>query len=123
MSAHENTDQHVEGAPHASFKEYMIGFGLSVILTIIPFWLVLAGGFDSRGMTIFIVIAFGVMQMLVHMIYFLHLNTKSEGGWIVISLAFTVLLVMIVIAGSIWVMFHLDSNMMPMLMDAAKPSP
>jgi len=123
MSAHENTDQHVEGAPHASFREYMIGFGLSVILTIIPFWLILAGGLDSRGMTIFIVIVFGILQMLVHMVYFLHLNTESEGGWIVISLAFTVLLVVIVIAGSIWVMFHLDSNMMPMVMDAAKPSP
>ncbi|HIG78659.1 MAG TPA: cytochrome o ubiquinol oxidase subunit IV [Cycloclasticus sp.] len=113
MSAHEEIGQHVEGAPHASMKEYMIGFSLSVILTVIPFWLVLGDVIDSRGMTIFLIIVFGIMQMFVHMVYFLHLNTKSEGGWVLISLAFTVMLVVIAIAGSIWIMYHLDLNMMP----------
>lgn len=119
MSAHEDIEQHVEGAPHASFREYIIGFGLSVVLTIIPFWLVLGDVLDSRGLTIFFIIAFGTVQMVVHMIYFLHLNTKSEGSWILISLAFTVMLVVVAIAGSIWIMFHLDRNMMPMMLEVA----
>jgi len=120
MSTHEDIEQQVEGAPHASFREYMIGFGLSVVLTVIPFWLVLGDVLESAGLTIFFIIALGTVQMVVHMIYFLHLNTKSEAGWILISLAFTVMLVIIAIAGSIWIMWHLDRNMMPMMMEAAK---
>jgi cytochrome o ubiquinol oxidase operon protein cyoD len=75
------------------------------------------------GLTVFFIIAFGTVQMVVHMIYFLHLNTKSEGGWVLMSLAFTVMLVIIAIAGSIWIMFHLDSNMMPMYMDSTNALP
>jgi len=48
------------------------------------------------------------------MIYFLHMTTKSEGGWTMMALIFTIILVVITLAGSIWVMFHLNSNMMPM---------
>ena len=92
MSAHDDTEQHLEGAPHATFREYMVGFWLSVVLTVIPFWLVLDDVLDSSGLTIFFIISFGTAQMIVHMIYFLHLNTKSEGGWIIISFTFTAML-------------------------------
>ena len=61
--------------------------------------------------------------MIVHMIYFLHLNTKSEAGWIIISLAFTLMLVIIAIAGSVWIMWHLDQNMMPLMQEAARAMP
>ena len=115
MSTHADIEQHVEGAPHASFREYMIGFWLSVVLTVIPFWLVLGDVLESANLTIFIIISFAIMQMIVHMIYFLHLNAKSEAGWILISLAFTLMLVVIAIAGSVWIMWHLDRNMMPLM--------
>ena len=59
MSAHDGTEHYVEGAPHASFREYMIGFWLSVVLTVIPFWLVLGDVLDNAGLTIFFVIAHG----------------------------------------------------------------
>lgn len=119
MSIHHNTDGHVAGAPHASLRDYMVGFWLSVVLTVIPFWLVLGDVLDSAGLTIFIIIALGAVQMIVHMIYFLHLNTKSEAGWVMISLAFTVMLVVITVAGSIWIMSHLDGNMMSWMLDSA----
>ena len=54
------------------------------------------------------------VQIVVHMIYFLHMNTKSEGGWTFLALLFTLTLVVITLAGSIWVMYHMDQNMMPM---------
>ncbi|HCH72216.1 MAG TPA: cytochrome o ubiquinol oxidase subunit IV, partial [Ochrobactrum sp.] len=47
---------------------------------------------------------------------FLHLDPKSEGGWNILALIFTVIILAIVLAGSIWVMHHLDTNMMPMYM-------
>ena len=123
MSTHADIEQHVEGAPHASFREYMIGFWLSVVLTVIPFWLVLGDVLESANLTIFIIISFAIMQMIVHMIYFLHLNTKSEAGWILISLAFTLMLVIIAISGSVWIMWHLNQNMMPLMIEAASALP
>jgi cytochrome o ubiquinol oxidase operon protein cyoD len=57
--------------------------------------------------------AFGVVQILVHMIYFLHMNTKSEGGWTMMAAIFTIIVIVIALAGSLWVMYHLNTNMMP----------
>lgn len=58
--------------------------------------------------------AFAAVQILVHMIFFLHMNTKSEGGWTFLALLFTLTLVVITLVGSIWVMYHMDQNMIPM---------
>jgi cytochrome o ubiquinol oxidase operon protein cyoD len=57
---------------------------------------------------------FAVVQIIVHMIYFLHMNSHSEEGWTLVALVFTLILVVITLAGSLWVMFHLNTNMMPM---------
>ena len=56
------------------------------------------------------------MQIVVHMIYFLHMNTTSEGGWTMLALIFTLVLVVITLSGSLWVMYHLNPNMMPAMM-------
>ncbi|MGH8079950.1 MAG: cytochrome o ubiquinol oxidase subunit IV [Lysobacter sp.] len=106
-------DDHDDGA-HGSVGSYTIGFLLSVVLTAIPFWLVMAKVIPSSGMTAFVILAFAVVQIVVHMVYFLHMNTKSEGGWNMLALIFTLVLVMIMMAGSLWVMHHLNTNMMPM---------
>ncbi len=117
MSDHDHGNATPADAPHATYREYMIGFWLSVVLTVIPFWLVLADVLDNKALAIFYVCALGLVQMLVHMVYFLHMNSRAEDGWLIMSLAFTVLLVVIAIAGSVWIMFHLDHNMMPGMMD------
>lgn len=110
---HAHHDDHEEGA-HGSLRGYATGFLLSVVLTAIPFWLVMSGGVGSSGMTALVILGFAVVQIVVHMIYFLHMNTKSENGWTVLALIFTLVLVVILLAGSLWVMFHLNTNMMPM---------
>lgn len=111
--AHDHHDDHEEGA-HGSLRGYATGFLLSVVLTAIPFWLVMSGGVGSSGMTALVILGFAVVQIVVHMIYFLHMNTKSENGWTILALIFTLVLVVILLAGSLWVMFHLNTNMMPM---------
>ena len=122
MSDHSHDHDHGEtsltGMPRVHFREYMIGFGLSVVLTAIPFWLVLGDVLENRALAIFYVISFGTVQMIVHMVYFLHMNTQAEKGWFILSMAFTVMLVFVAIAGSVWIMFHLDQNMMPGMMEA-----
>ncbi len=104
---------HGEGASHSTFKGYMTGFVLAVALTAIPFWLVMGKVIASPVMTAIVVLAFGTVQIVVHMIYFLHMNTKSEGGWTMLALLFTLVLVAITLSGSLWVMYHLNENMMP----------
>jgi cytochrome o ubiquinol oxidase operon protein cyoD len=47
------------------------------------------------------------------MVCFLHMNGKVEGGWTLLSTIFTVVFVAIAIAGTLWVMFHMNENMMP----------
>ena len=97
---------------HVSFKGYAVGFLLSAILTIIPFWLVMAKVLPA-DMTKLIILGFAAVQIVVQMVYFLHMNGKVEGGWSMLSLIFTVVFVVIILAGSVWVMYHMNTNMMP----------
>ena len=64
--------------------------------------------------------AFAAVQIVVHMIYFLHMNSKSEGGWTMLALIFTIIVVVIALAGSLWVMYHLNTNMMPATHDMSQ---
>jgi len=120
MSAHARLDAHSEGDDHGAAGEhgtlngYMTGFGLAVVLTAIPFWLVMGKVIANPQITVLLVMGFAVVQIVVHMIYFLHMNTRSEGGWTMLALIFTLVLVAITLSGSLWVMFHLNANMMPM---------
>jgi cytochrome o ubiquinol oxidase operon protein cyoD len=99
---------------HVSLRGYLTGFVLSVILTVIPFWLVMSGVLPSKSITLIVIMAFAAVQIIVHMVYFLHVDARVEGGWTFLSLAFTLILVVIVLFGSLWIIFHLNDNMMPM---------
>lgn len=107
-----------DGGPHSTFSGYMIGFVLSIILTAIPFWLVMAKVIADRNTAVLVLGGFAVVQILVHMVFFLHMNGKVEGGWTLLSTIFTVVFVAIAISGTLWVMFHMNANMMP-----AHPTP
>ena len=109
---HHDDHHHGDDHDHGSFKSYMIGFLLSVVLTAIPFWLVMTGALPAAA-TGLIITAFAVVQIVVHMVFFLHMNHKSEGGWNMLALIFTIVIVVIAVAGSVWVMYHLNVNMMP----------
>ncbi len=98
---------------HGSMRSYLFGFALSVILTAVPFWLVMAQPIANPGVTAAFIIVFAALQILVHTVCFLHLNSQSEGGWTLMAYIFTAILLLITIAGSLWIMYHLNSNMMP----------
>ena len=105
------------GAPHGTYRDYMTGFVLAVILTVIPFFLVMARPIESPGYTAAIVLACAFAQILVHMIYFLHMTPKAEDGWLLLSTIFTIVFLVITLAGSLWIIFHLNRNMMPVGVD------
>lgn len=101
-------------ASHGSLRGYLTGFVLAAILTVIPFWLVMGRPIDSTQVTIIAVLGLAAAQIVVHMIFFLHLDTRSENGWNMLAFIFTVVLVVIVLGASIWVMYNENVNMMPM---------
>jgi len=117
---HAAADGHHEiEMPHASMRDYVIGFVMSVILTAIPFWLVMERPL-SDGATVAVIMVFAAVQIVVHMVFFLHMSPKAEGGWSITSLTFTIIIVVIMLAGSLWVMHHLNTNMMPPMHDTSQ---
>lgn len=112
MSAHEPA-LHGQETGHFALKTYLTGFVLSVVLTAIPFWIVMSGAIGNRALATALIVALAVAQILVHTFAFLHVNTRVQGGWTLVAYVFTAVLVLIIIAGSVWIMGHLNSNMMP----------
>ncbi|WP_353228007.1 cytochrome o ubiquinol oxidase subunit IV [Novosphingobium sp.] len=108
-----HTDTPHDDVPHFSGRDYAVGFAASAVLTAVPFALVMGGGLHDKLLTGLVIAGFAVAQIVVHMVCFLHMNTRSQGGWNFLALAFTAVLVLIVLSGSMWVMYHLNENMMP----------
>ncbi|TAN05408.1 MAG: cytochrome o ubiquinol oxidase subunit IV [Rhodanobacteraceae bacterium] len=98
---------------HGSLRGYLTGFVLAAILTVIPFWLVLDHIIGDFKVAVFVILALATLQIIVHMIFFLHVNVQSEGGWNLMGLLFTITLVVIVLGASIWSMFNENNLMMP----------
>ncbi|WP_133365865.1 cytochrome o ubiquinol oxidase subunit IV [Qipengyuania sediminis] len=119
MSDHHPTGTlhgHGETAGHGTLKSYAVGFVLSVVLTAIPFWLVMGEVLADSRIAAAIIVGCAIAQIAVHTLCFLHVNTKGEGGWTLLAYVFTAVIVIITIAGSMWIMYHLNSNMMPGMM-------
>ena len=108
------SDHDADQPPDGSLRSYLTGFALAAILTVIPFWLVMGHVLENHWLTTFIVLGLAVVQIAVHVFYFLHLNTRSEGGWNMMAFLLTVILVVILLIASIWVMYNENANMMPM---------
>lgn len=116
MSANTSIGEHAGGhheGGHATYRGYLTGFVLSVVLTAIPFWLVMGDVLSHKLATAIVIMIFAAVQIVVHMIYFLHMNSRAEEGWTMMALIFTVVMVVIALSGSLWVMYHLGTNMMP----------
>ena len=99
--------------PRASGTDCNIGFLLAVILTLIPFGLVMSDAFEDTATTAMIVMGLGAMQIIVHMVYFLQMNRRAGGSWVLPALIVTVLLVAILLVGALWGMAPLDGNAVP----------
>ncbi len=99
------------GASRGSLKSYGAGFVLSLILTAIPFALVMSGALSS-WVTLAAIFSAGIVQILAHMHYFLHLDTSSSERWNVLALMFTLVIMALFVGGSIWIMYDLYYRMM-----------
>lgn len=122
MAAHSETHGHGHdhghgGAhSHGTMSQLMIGLGMAVVLTLVPFVLVMSEIDIDRTLLVGIIMGLGAVQILVHLVYFLHVNAKAEQGWTLAATVFSVVILGIVLAGSLWVMHNMNVNMMPGMM-------
>jgi cytochrome o ubiquinol oxidase operon protein cyoD len=99
------------GISRGSLKSYLTGFLLSLILTAIPFALVMRGT-RSPAVALAGIFSAGIVQILVHLHYFLHLDTSSAARWNVLALIFTLLIMVLFVGGTLWIMSNLNYRMM-----------
>ena len=96
---------------HGSVKSYVTGLLLSLVLTVIPFAVVMSGAL-STATTVVVIAITAVLQILVQLVMFMHMNTKADEGWNVMSFVFTLTILVLVVGGSLWIMQHLHLNLM-----------
>ena len=100
-------DESVEG-----MTTYLAGLALATLLTLVSFFI--SGTTLVWGPSIPVALAvLAIAQMGVHLVFFLHITTGPDNVNNVMALAFGVLIVLLLIGGSLWIMAHLNHNMMP----------
>ena len=92
---------------------YVLGLALAVGLTAASFWVRGTGLVYGPGLAMALLVL-AVAQMGIHLIFFLHITTDPDNANNVLALAFGVLIVCLIVFGSLWVMGHLNHNMVPM---------
>jgi cytochrome o ubiquinol oxidase subunit IV len=93
-----------------SLTTYLTGFVLAVILTAIPFTLVWGG--ILTGTAVYVVIAVAaILQVIVHLVFFLHIDLKSTPSENLFFLGFAAVLICIMVGGSLWIMMDLHHRM------------
>jgi cytochrome o ubiquinol oxidase subunit IV len=110
-------EDHVLGRPptatlRSELRGYLIGLALAIVLTTASFWAVRENVIYGPGIVMALIV-FGLAQVGVHLVFFLHLTTDPDNTNNALALAFGVLIVSLVFFGSIWVMYHMNQNMMP----------
>jgi len=102
-----------ESSPRAAIVGYVIGLALSALLTVASFYALRTTLIWGPAIPAALV-ALAIAQIGVQLVFFLHITTAPDNTNNVLALAFGVLIVALVIVGSLWIMAHLNHNMMPM---------
>ena len=104
------------GEPHDSLLSeslsYVVGLGLAVLLTAVSFWVASTSVLWGPGVATGLVVL-AIAQMGVHLVFFLHITSGPDNANNVLALAFGVLIVFLVMIGTISIMAHMNTNMMP----------
>jgi len=111
---HDNApgDEDEKGAA-SGVRGYVVGLVLAACLTLASFWAVSTHLIYEPAIPITL-ITLAIAQMGIHLVFFLHITTDPDNKNTVLALAFGIFIVCLVIFGTIWIMDHLNHNMMPM---------
>lgn len=96
---------------YGSITPLVIGFVLSVLLTLGSYFLVEQNLFPQWILGSVLTLA--MIQLIVQLVFFLHLSQEKAPRWQLIFFLATVSIILLVVLGSLWIMHHLNYNMMP----------
>jgi len=91
-------------------RQYVLGFGLSIITTLTSFYLVsrqILAGWDL----VYAIVGLALLQVIIQLLCFLHVGHEKEPRWNLLALDFTLIVVVIVVIGTLWIMDHLNYHM------------
>jgi cytochrome o ubiquinol oxidase operon protein cyoD len=107
-------DERADGTEVAEgIRGYLIGLGLSVLATVVAFFLSGTSLVWQPSIPAALIVL-AIAQMGVHIVFFLHITTRPDSMNNVMALMFGVFVVFVLIVGSVWIMTHLNQNMIPM---------
>jgi len=112
MQAHHQTHTI---AGHGNFATYLAGYVLAILLTLVAFGTVALKLVPPHDTTVIVALA-AICQTVVHMWFFLHMFRKSTPFWNTMAFAFTVLVIILLIGGSLFILMAANYNMMPQSM-------
>ncbi len=98
------------GASHGTTQSYVAGFILSILLTLVAYMLITTHILSGTE-AVAAVISLALLQLLTQIIFFLHLSNKSRARWNLTAFVFTIIVVLILVVGSLWIMNNLNYNM------------
>ena len=111
MTTQHESDVDIDtGASYGTYKSYVTGFLLSITITLLSFYLVAFGVEPPK--TLYIIVGLlALVQLIIQVVFFLHLNPRSNSSWNLISFLFTSLMVMVLVVGTMWIMYNLYEKM------------
>jgi cytochrome o ubiquinol oxidase operon protein cyoD len=113
LHLHDRTPGVRHEEPTADFWTYTAGLGFAVLLTIMSFVVAQTNLLWEPGVAMGLIVL-AIAQIGVHLVFFLHMGTGPDHTNNIIALAFGMMICFLVITGSVWIMWHLNDNMMPM---------
>ncbi len=101
----------MENSTKSPLKSYVLGFVLSIVLTLAAYFFVVLKTF-SPGILLSVIMGLGVIQAVIQLVLFLHLGKEGKPHWNTLTFLFMLSVLLIVVLGSLWIMAHLDYNML-----------
>lgn len=92
---------------------YLVGLGLATLITVVAFFISGTSLVWAPSIPIALFVL-AIAQMGVHLVFFIHITSGPDNTNNVLALAFGILIVFLLIGGSLWIMDHLNHNMMSM---------
>jgi len=100
-----------QGTSKKTIRSYVIGFVLSLLLTVTAFGLVELHVLGSSQLYVILGLL-AISQLIVQTVCFIRLNTSRDGLWNLLPFLFALVIITILVGGSLWVMYNLNYNMM-----------
>jgi cytochrome o ubiquinol oxidase operon protein cyoD len=96
---------------NTSFKPLFLGFVFSIIFMLGAYRIIIHSHLKYHWL-LFTVIGLGILQIIAQLVFFLHLGLETKPRWNIAMFIYTILLVLALVIGSLWIMQNLNYNLM-----------